>query len=347
MGFNYNVHSTNKKSHILLSYTRLENHSSYMFINNQSFCVYWIDIVFFFLNLPLWGNNNGTNMILLDYSAVAIANMMVAINRDSEQLTEHFALHMILNSIRKSYKQHKNDFGTMVICCDSDFNWRKKHFPFYKYKRRKDKKESNIDWDLIYKCLDFVKNEIRNGFPYLVIEEHGCEADDIIGVLGRFATDMKKPTVIVSNDKDFIQLHSEYVCQWRPIEQAFVRNLDPKRFLKELIIRGDSEDGIPNIKSQDDIFTIEGKRQSPIYKKDLDIWLDDDDNTFLNENETWKRNYERNKLLIDLTITPAKLVTPIIVAFETGRQRANKPKMTKFFMKHRLRYLHEKINDFI
>jgi 5'-3' exonuclease len=286
-------------------------------------------------------------MILLDYSAVAIASMMIAMKKDGERLTEQFALHMILNSIRKSYKQHKNDFGTMVICCDSSKNWRKDIFPLYKYKRRKDKKDSGVEWGLIYNCLNFVKEELRSGFPYLVIEENGCEADDIIGTLARYATDISKPTVIISNDKDFVQLHSKYVCQWRPIEQAFVRNVDPSKFLKELIIRGDTEDGVPNIKSPDDIFTIEGKRQSPIYTKDIDKWLEDDDNTFLEENELWKRNYERNRALIDLTMTPKNNEVCIIIAFEHGRQRANKPKMTKFFMKHRLRYLHKKINDFI
>jgi hypothetical protein len=286
-------------------------------------------------------------MILLDYSAVAIANIMISIKRDKEKLTKEFALHTILNSIRKSYKQHKTKYGTMVICCDSKRNWRKDVYEFYKYKRRKDKKNSDIDWDLIYECLDFTKKEINEGFPYLVIEEDNCEADDIIGVLAKYATKNKKPTVIVSNDKDFIQLHSNYVCQWRPIEQAFVRHPRPEEFLKELIIRGDSEDGIPNIKSPDDIFTLEGKRQKPIYKKDLDNWLHDEGNMFLYENEEWLENYNRNKRLIDLSYTPDKCCHSIIEKFETGRQRANKPKMIKFFMKHRLRYLHEKIQDFI
>ena len=285
-------------------------------------------------------------MILLDYSAVAIANMMVAIKKDGEELNEKFALHMILNSIRKANKQFSKEFGKMVICCDAPSNWRKEKFPLYKWKRKKDKEKSDINWDLVYKCLDYVKEQLSKDFPYLVIEEDGAEADDIIGALAYVSRVSKIPTVIVSNDKDFIQCHSKYVCQFRPCEQAFVRNPDPKRALKELILRGDSEDGIPNIKSQDDIFTIEGKKQKSMFKKELDIWLQDGNTDFC-ENEEWKKNYERNTLLIDLDNTPTEITNKIVTKYDKGVRRANKAKMTKFFMKHRLRYLHEKINDFM
>lgn len=284
-------------------------------------------------------------MILLDYSAVAIANMMVALNKDGEQLTEAFALHMILNSIRRSNKKFSREFGTMVICCDHKRNWRKDEFKYYKYKRKKDREKSDVDWDLIYKCLDFVKEEIREGFPYLVAEVENAEADDIIGALAKYATENQKPCVIVSNDKDFVQRHSEFVCQYRPCEQGFIRNPRPDLQLKELIIRGDGDDGIPNMKTDDNHFTLEGKRQKPIYQKDLDIWLHDEDLTFLTD-ET-KDNYYRNQKLIDLDFTPDSIKEEAVRQFTEGRQRANKPKMVKFFMKNRLRYLHEKINDFM
>lgn len=287
-------------------------------------------------------------MILLDYSAVAIASMMIAINKEGEQLTEAFALHMILNSIRVANKKFSRKYGTMVICCDHRHNWRKDSFEFYKYKRKKDRKNSDVDWSLIYKCLEFVKEEIRDGFPYLVAEVKDAEADDVIGALAKYATDNENPCVIVSNDKDFIQRQSEFVCQYRPCDKGFVNNPRPDLQLKELIIRGDSDDGIPNIKSADNHFTLEGelkKKQKSIFQKELDIWLYDDDLKFLTE-ET-KDNYYRNRKLINLDFTPDVIKKEAVKQFEEGRQRANKPKMTKFFMKNRLRYLHEKINDFM
>ena len=286
-------------------------------------------------------------MILLDYSAVAIANMMIAIKRDGEQLTEQLCLHMIINSIRKYNKKFAGKFKPMTICCDAKTNWRKGIFPHYKYKRKLDKKNDDIDWDLIYKCLDYVKDELDQGFPYAVIEEANAEADDIIGVLARYADEIQEPTIIVSNDKDFHQLLSKNVHQIRPCTDSLVRNIDPELFLRELIIRGDASDGVPNIKSQDDIFTIEGKNQKRMYAKEIDIWIKDEYNTFLDDDEVLKENHKRNTKLIDLSYTPDVMRKNIIHTYNMTKQKTNKPKMTKFFMKHRLRYLHERINDFV
>jgi len=287
-------------------------------------------------------------MILLDYSAVAIANIAVALHKDKEELTEFFVLHMILNSIRKSYKKNKGVFGDMVICCDSSTNWRKTVFDAYKYKRRKDKKSSDIDWDFIYHHLEYTKEALRDGFPFKLIEVPDCEADDVIGTLARYSTENQIDTVIISNDKDFVQCHSDYVSQWRPISESYMRHENPELQLKELIIRGDRDDGVPNIKSPDDIFKQEGKRQKPIYKKEVDIWLRDDDNTFLNENAELKDNFARNKLLIDLEQTPMFLQQRILESYNAqANTKPNMGKMTQFFMKHHLRYLHEHINDFM
>ena len=283
-------------------------------------------------------------MILLDYSAVAIANMMIAIKKDGEKLTKFFALHMILNSIRRANKKFSKNYGTMVICCDADGNWRKNEFEYYKWKRKKDKESSDVDWDLIYECLDFTRDALDDGFPYNVITVDNSEADDVIGALGRYATEQEKQTVIVSNDKDFIQLHSEDVCQFRPIEQAYVRHPEPEVFLRELILRGDTDDGVPNIKSPDDIFTIQGKRQTSMYTKDVDIWKYDANNELLPEE--YINNFKRNERLIDLTFTPEEIIVESVKQYVEGRQRANKPKMIKFFMKHQLRYLHERLSDF-
>ena len=271
--------------------------------------------------------------------------MMVSIKREGEVLNDKFALHMILNSIRRANVKFSKKYGTMVICCDAKKNWRNDEFEFYKWKRKQDRKESDVDWKLIYKCLDFVKDALDADFPYSVITVDNAEADDVIGALARYATENDKNTVIVSNDKDFIQLHSKYVCQFRPIDQGFVRELEPKAFLKELVLRGDKDDGVPNIKSDDNHFTIAGKRQKSMFAKEVDVWKYED-----NEDSIPKEfinNYYRNQRLIDLTFTPESIKVDSVEQFIAGRQRANKPKMTKFFMKHQLRYLHERINDFI
>jgi 5'-3' exonuclease len=293
-------------------------------------------------------------MILLDYSAVAIAGMMIAIKRDGEYLTKEFALHMILNSIRKANKKFHREYGEMIICCDAKSNWRKEVFPQYKFKRKKLKETDDIDWALIYECLEYTKNIIKKGFPYRVIEVNRTEADDIIGELSRLSTSNKEKSVIISNDKDFCQLINAYVDQFRPATEEYVNIPDTKRFLKELIIRGDTSDGIPNIKSNDDIFTLEGKRQTSIFKKELIIWLDDEYNEFLDpldeklkDKTNVKENFRRNNTLINLDCTPENLKKNIREEYNNTKVNINKKVMTEFFMDNKLRYLHEKINDFM
>lgn len=266
---------------------------------------------------------------------------------EGEVLTKEFALHMILNSIRATFVKFKRDYGTMVICCDGKYNWRKGVFKYYKYKRKKDREKDNIDWDLIYECLEYAKEEIKDGFPYCVIEIDDAEADDIIGALALYATQIEENSIIISNDKDFTQRHSEFVNQYRPCDQGTYCNRQPQKYLKELIIRGDADDGIPNIKSPDNQFAEPNPKQKSIFQKDLDIWLADDNNEWLNGNEGLKKGFDRNSLLIDLNNTPEHIKEQSVSLYVSGKRTANKAQMTKFFIKNRLRMLHEKMNDFI
>ena len=64
---------------------------------------------------------------------------------------------------------------------------------------------------MIFDTLQVVKDEIRDNFPYRYMYVERCEADDIIAVLVKHATE---PVLIVSGDKDFQQLHTESVTQW-------------------------------------------------------------------------------------------------------------------------------------
>ena len=59
-------------------------------------------------------------MILLDYSQIALANIIVQ-KIDDEELIRH----MILNSIRMYNKKYRDEYGQMVICCDGFNTWRK------------------------------------------------------------------------------------------------------------------------------------------------------------------------------------------------------------------------------
>ena len=74
------------------------------------------------------------------------------------------------------------------------------------------REDSDHDWNAIFQCLNQVKTELVDNFPYKVLEVDRAEADDIIGILCRYLSDV--PILILSGDKDFMQLQTNpYVKQ--------------------------------------------------------------------------------------------------------------------------------------
>ena len=53
-------------------------------------------------------------MILIDYSQIALANIIISKMQDEELIR-----HMILNSIRMYNKKYRAEYGEMVICVDA------------------------------------------------------------------------------------------------------------------------------------------------------------------------------------------------------------------------------------
>jgi hypothetical protein len=115
--------------------------------------------------------------------------------------------------------------------------------------------------------------------------------------------------------------------------------------LSEQIIRGDSSDGIPNVLSDDDCFVMTDKRQKPITKRKLTELQESlgTDNLFFDE--TIRKNWERNKTLIDLEKIPSEIEAAIINRWEEP-QNTSRSKLINYFMEHRLKNLMECIDEF-
>ena len=208
-------------------------------------------------------------MIIVDLNQIMISNLMVQLNgRNAEPLSEDLVRHMVLNSLRAHNKKFRKEYGEMVIACDSKNVWRREYFPNYKAGRKANREKSEHDWDAIFNMLATIKNEIKTFMPYKVIEVESCEADDIIATLIKKVKNMiipehKKKILILSGDKDFIQLHGPNVRQYNPVLNKFVgKGEDPVIYIREHILKGDRSDGIPNVLSDDNVF-ITGKVYSP------------------------------------------------------------------------------------
>ena len=279
-------------------------------------------------------------MILVDMNQISLASVMMHLNitkRDSVNMG--MVRHMILNSLRMYRQSYFREFGELVICYDSKHYWRREYFPEYKASRKKTRESSGHDWDDIFECLNTIKSEIKDNFPYKVLEVYGAEADDIIGTLCREYQDQK--TMIISGDKDFIQLQKyDNVNQYSPITKKMVNGHNPDTYIKEHILKGDTGDGIPNVLSPDHTF-VEGLRQRPLSKTKIESWKKSETGM---SNEV-KRNYQRNQRLIDLDNTPKDLQKLILDTFNEA-PCGDRSKILTYFIENKLKELTDSIGDF-
>lgn len=282
-------------------------------------------------------------MILIDYNQIALSNIFM------QKLGEESLIrHMILNSIRMYNKKYRAEYGQMVICCDGFNTWRKQYYPEYKASRKKNRDNSDMDWVEIFRVLHVVRDEIKENLPYKVVHQDGVEADDIIATLVERTQEfgMDEPVMIISSDKDFIQLQKyRNVKQFSPIQKKMVTDDNPRTYLFNHIMRGDDGDGIPNVLSDDDTFINEDKSQTPLWQKKIDSWLEQSDNLRDIMDETTYRNYQRNKTLIDLDEIPDTIKEIIINTFD-NQKPAMKMKVLNYLVKKRCTNLIEVAEEF-
>ena len=280
-------------------------------------------------------------MIIIDMNQISLASLMMDLNmRKSNEVDEGMVRHMILNSVRLHRSDFHKEFGEVVLTYDSKHYWRRDYFPNYKAGRKKGREKDSKDWDAIFNCLNKIKAEFKENLPYKYLEIYGCEADDIIATLCKNFQDEK--IMIVSGDKDFIQLHKyPNVKQYSPILKKMVNGHDPDTYIKEHILKGDTSDGIPNVLSPDNTF-VDGLRQRPLGRKKIENWLCMNVNDLHDE---VKRNYQRNDKLINLDNVPQELETEIVKDFEEA-SCGDRSKLLNYFIQSRLKNLTNEIGEF-
>lgn len=289
-------------------------------------------------------------MIIVDLNQVMLSNLLMQLgNHTNAQLEENMVRHMVLNSLRSYRNKFTDEFGELVIACDNTNYWRRQIFPYYKANRKKNIEKSELDWKAIFECLNKIRSELKEYFPYRVIDVESAEADDVISTLvSEFGTDeevmrgLDEKILILSGDKDFIQLHRyKNVKQYDPTRKKWVSHNNPEQFLKEHIMKGDSGDGVPNILSPDNCFVV-GDRQRPLTAKRLEQYLAMEPTQM----ETLvARNYFRNAQLIDLTYTPKEIREKVMEQFNSQKDK-NRSKLMNYFIANKLKNLTEHIGEF-
>lgn len=102
--------------------------------------------------------------------------------------------------------------------------------------------------------LPYIK-QVTEGFNIQTIELEGYEADDLIGTCARLAAAAGMPVVMVTGDKDFMQLVNDQVTIWDPMKDEVIdkatilrtHQLQPEQLVDVMGLSGDSSDNVPGV----------------------------------------------------------------------------------------------------
>lgn len=213
----------------------------------------------------------------------------------------------------------------IVITCDSSNVWRKDIYPEYKANRD----HADVYYEETIAAAELTKKFFRECTNASVLEVPRAEADDIIAVICQESKDVEN--IIVSADKDFIQLIDDNTRLYSPAQGIWRESEDAGYELFLKCIRGDSND---NIKSA----------FPRVWEKKVRAAWDDDYN-MMNLMETVRKDglkvgdeFEKNRNLIDLTMQPDYIRQDILRVIKTPCQRKfGELKIMKFLSDHNLK----------
>lgn len=102
--------------------------------------------------------------------------------------------------------------------------------------------------------IPFIKDVVR-GFNLHVMELEGFEADDLIGTFARTAEAKGFSVVMVTGDKDFMQLVTDKTSIWDPMKDKIIDadtikntyDLKPSQLIDVMGLSGDKADNVPGV----------------------------------------------------------------------------------------------------
>ncbi len=108
--------------------------------------------------------------------------------------------------------------------------------------------------DLVLQIPDIKR--VTHALNIPVVEKQGFEADDLVGTFARIAQEQGFQVVMVTGDKDFIQLITKQCSLWDPMKDTVKgydsvkeeMGIEPASFVEVLGLAGDTADNIPGVK---------------------------------------------------------------------------------------------------
>jgi 5'-3' exonuclease len=283
------------------------------------------------------------------------------------------ALHLTLASVNQVVRKFGIDH---VVFCLEGRSYRKDVYKPYKAQRavanqaltEAEKEESELFWDTYEKFTTFLRERTNVS----VLREPQAEADDLIARFIHLHPNDK--IFIISSDGDYVQLLNHNVKQYNGISNQLITTDgyfddkgkliidkktkepkllgDPQYLLFLKCMRGDSSDNIfsayPGVREKGtknkvglmEAYEDRTKQGFSWNNLMLQRWLDHD-----NVEHRVKDDYERNRMLIDLTCQPDWVKENVDNAIKTGVRVETTPQVGIHLMKFCGKYELEKISQ--
>ena len=187
---------------------------------------------------------DGNNLMFRSYYATAYAGNLM---KNSKGFVTN-ALYGFANMMNKII--HEEEFSYILVAFDKGKTFRHDTYSLYKSGRIETPADLKNQFPKAKEMLDAM------GIKWY--ETDGYEADDIIGTLSKIATDNDYETLIVSSDRDLLQLINDKVTvkllktkdYIMMTKDAFVSeyNLEPIKIIDLKGLQGDKSDNIPGVK---------------------------------------------------------------------------------------------------
>jgi 5'-3' exonuclease len=283
------------------------------------------------------------------------------------------ALHLTLASVNQMVRKFGIDH---VVFCLEGRSWRKDHYEPYKKNRVVDalsqteaeREENEMFWDTYEKFTTFLKEKTNVS----VLRHERAEADDLIARFIHLHPDDEH--FIISSDTDYVQLINENVKQYNGVAGQLITLEgyfddkgkvvkdkktkepkllgDPQWHLFMKCMRGDSSDNVfsayPGVREKGtknkvgltEAYADRHKQGFNWNNMMLQRWVDH------NEVEhRVKDDYERNRVLIDLTAQPQEIKDLVDTRIKESVRVVTTPQVGIHFMKFCGKYELTKISE--
>ena len=302
-----------------------------------------------------------TTYLLIDLTNTYFRARHTAHRASTTEEKVAFAIHVTLASINKCWRDQRGDH---VVFCLEGRSWRKDFYKPYKANRSEARaalSPSEAEEDRqFWEGLDNLKEFFINRTNCTVLHHPELEADDLIA--GWIQTHQSDQHIVISSDSDFHQLLTDNVKQYNGVtdELFTVEGIfnskgqrvidkktkepkdipDPEWLLFEKCMRGDTSDNVfsayPGVREKGtknkvglrEAFADRAVKGFNWNNLMLQKWVDHNgiEHRVLDD-------YNRNRVLIDLTAQPDNVRTKITETIKANSVAKQKPMVGTYFLK--------------